>query len=130
MGMGTSWIPTTDKYPRKLINSGVQPTIYPRQLKYSGFQPTTYPTTDFLKHLILSYSFEIRLNTCRNNRNFISIYFKAGCHIVGWTPEFFSCLGYIVGWKPEYFGCLGYIVNCGYPIHTHTHTRGNSVAHV
>ena len=44
-------------------------------------QPTIYPTTDFLKHLILSYSFEIKLNTCRNNRNFISIYFKAGCRV-------------------------------------------------
>jgi hypothetical protein len=48
----------------------------------------------------------------------------------GWVPEFFSCLGYIVGWKPEYFGCLGFIVSCGYPTRTHTHTRGNSVAHV
>ena len=56
-----------------------QPTIYPRQLKNSGVQPTIYPTTDFLKHLILSYSFEIKLNTCRNNRNFISIHFKAKC---------------------------------------------------
>jgi len=27
-------------------------------------------------------------------------------------------------------GCLGYIVGCGYPSRTHTHTRGNSVAHV
>jgi hypothetical protein len=42
-------------------------------------QPTIYPTTDFLKRLILSYSFEIKLNTWRNNRNFISIYFKSKC---------------------------------------------------
>ena len=41
-----------------------------------------------------------------------------------------SVVGYIIGWKPEYFGCLGYIVSCGYPTHAHTHTRGNSVAHV
>jgi hypothetical protein len=52
---------------------------YPRQPKYSGVQPIMYPTTDFLKRLILLYSFEIKLNTCRNNRNFISIYFKAKC---------------------------------------------------
>ncbi len=44
--------------------------------------------------------------------------------------EFFGCLGYTVGWAPEYFGCLGYIVSYGYPTRTHTHTRGNSVAHV
>jgi hypothetical protein len=109
----------TTKFPRVWVWLRVgypQLTIYPRQLKYSGVQPTIYPTTDFLKHLILSYSFEIKLNTRRNNRNFISTYFKAGCHIVGWTPEFFSC--------------LGYIVNCGYPAHTHTHNRGNSAAHV
>ena len=41
-----------------------------------------------------------------------------------------SVVGYIVGWTPEYFGCLGYIVSCGYPTRTRTHTRGNSVAHV
>jgi hypothetical protein len=35
-----------------------------------------------------------------------------------------SVVGYIFGWKPEYFSCLGY------PIRTHSHTRGNSVAHV
>jgi len=55
-----------------------------------------------------------------------------GCleYVVGRTPEFFGYLGYIVGWKPKYFGYLGYIVSCGYPTRTHTHTRGNSVAHV
>jgi hypothetical protein len=52
----------------------------------SGVQPTIYPTTDFLKHLILSYSFEIKLNTCRNNINFISIYFKAVCRVY-WRLE-------------------------------------------
>jgi len=43
-----------------------------------------------------------------------------------------SDLGYIVGWTTEFFGCLGYIVGCGYPTRTRTrtHTRGNSVAHV
>jgi len=39
-------------------------------------------------------------------------------------------VGYIGGWKPEYFSCLGYFVSCGYPTRTHTHTRGNSLAHV
>jgi hypothetical protein len=37
-----------------------QLTIYLRQLKYSVAQPTIYPTTDFLKHLIIQYSFEIK----------------------------------------------------------------------
>jgi hypothetical protein len=55
MGMDTGGIPETT--PK---NSGVQPTIYPRQPKNSGAQPTIYPTTDFLKHLILSHSFEIK----------------------------------------------------------------------
>jgi len=40
MGMGTGGIPTTDNIPA---------------------------TTDFLKHLILSYSLKIKLNTCKNN---------------------------------------------------------------
>jgi len=30
-------------------------------------QLTIYPTTDFLKHLILSYSLKIKLNACKNN---------------------------------------------------------------
>ena len=30
-------------------------------------------------------------------------------YIVGWVPEFFSCLGHIVGWKSEYSGFFGYI---------------------
>ncbi len=62
-------------YPRQLKNSGVQPTIYPRQPKYSGTQPTIYPTTDFLKHLILSYSFEIKQINERTNIN-LKFYFK------------------------------------------------------
>jgi len=41
-----------------------------------------------------------------------------------------SAVVYIVGWAPEFFSGLGYIVSYGYPIRTHTHTRGNSVAHV
>ncbi len=41
-----------------------------------------------------------------------------------------SVVGYIVGWVPEFFSCLGYIVSCGYPTRTNTCTRGNSVAHV
>jgi hypothetical protein len=36
----------------------------------------------------------------------------------------------VVGWKPEYFSCLWYIVSCEYLTRTHTHTRGNSVAHI
>jgi len=40
-----------------------------------------------------------------------------------------SVFGYIFGWTPEFFSCLGYIVSCGYPTRTHNHTRGNSVAH-
>jgi hypothetical protein len=52
-----------------------QLTIYLRQLKYSGFQPTIYPTTDFLKHLILSYSFEIKQINERTNI-YLKFYFK------------------------------------------------------
>ena len=72
-------------YPRQPKNSGVQPTIYPRQPKYSGIQPTIYtrqlknsgiqPTTDFLKHLILSYSFEIKQINERTNI-YLKFYFK------------------------------------------------------
>ncbi len=40
-----------------------------------------------------------------------------------------SVVGYVVGWTPEYFSCLGYIVSCGYPKRTHTHIRENSVAY-
>jgi hypothetical protein len=52
-----------------------QLTIYPRQPKYSGFQSTIYPTTDFLKHLILSYSFEIKQINERTNIH-LKFYFK------------------------------------------------------
>ncbi len=45
-------------------------------------------------------------------------------------PETTEKLGCPTDNIPEYFSCLGYIVNCGYPTRTHTHTRGNSVAHV
>jgi hypothetical protein len=55
MGMGAGGIPTTDNVPEKTEIFGCP------------------ETTDFLKHLILSYSLKIKLNTCRNNRNFISI---------------------------------------------------------
>jgi len=62
-------------YPRQLKNSGVQPTLHPRQPKYSGTQPTIYPTTDFLKHLILPYSFEIKQINERTNI-YLKFYFK------------------------------------------------------
>jgi len=100
MGMGTGGIPTTKNIPETT--------------EIFGFPTDNIPDNRF---------FEII--------NFI-IFIKKSVvgFIVGWPPEFFGCLGYIVGWKPEYFGCLGYIVSCGYPTRTHTHTRGNSVAHV
>jgi len=50
-----------------------------------------------------------------------------------WVPEFFSCFWYIVGWKPEYRIFQLSRVYCqlwvSHPYRTHTHTRGNSVAH-
>jgi len=52
-----------------------QLTIYPRQLKNSGVQPTIYPTNDFLKHLILSYSFEIKQINERTNKYIKYYYF-------------------------------------------------------
>jgi len=57
MGIGTGWIPTTDNISETTEKLGC---------------PTDYipETTDLLK---------IKLNTCRNNRNFISIYFKTKC---------------------------------------------------
>ncbi len=57
MGMGTGGIPTTDNISETTEKLGC---------------PTDYipETTDFFKHLILSYSFEIKLNTCKNNSIF------------------------------------------------------------
>jgi len=100
-----------------------------------------------LQNFIFSISLKLFIDFCFifNEYHKIKCFKKSVVgYIVGWTPEFFSCLGYIVGWMPEYFGCLGYIVgctpdfcsclgyivSCGYPTRTHTHTRGNSVAHV
>ncbi len=61
MGMSTGGIPTTDNIPETTENSGVQPTIY--------------PTTDFLKHLILSYSFGInQIN--EPTKIYLKFYFK------------------------------------------------------
>jgi hypothetical protein len=68
MGMGTGGIHTTDNIPETTEIFGFPTDKYTRQ-------------TDFLKHLILSYSFEIKLNTCKNYRNFNSIYFKAVCRV-------------------------------------------------
>jgi hypothetical protein len=62
MGTGTDGIPTTDNG-------------YPRQPKYLGVQPTIYPTTDFLKRLILLYSFEIKQINERTNIH-LKFYFK------------------------------------------------------
>jgi len=54
MGMGTGGILTTDNIPETTERVGC---------------PTDYipETNDFLKHLILSYSFKIKLNSCKNN---------------------------------------------------------------
>jgi hypothetical protein len=61
--MGSGGILTTDNIPEKTEKLGYPSDNIPE-------------TTDFLKHLILSYSLKIKLNTCRN---FISIYFRAKC---------------------------------------------------
>ncbi len=66
MGMGTGGILTTDNILETTEIFGCSTDNIPE-------------TTDFLNYLILSYSFEIKLNTCKNNKNFIPIYFKAKC---------------------------------------------------
>jgi len=63
MDMGTGGMPTTGNIPETTEKLGCPTDIYPRQSKYCGGQPTIYPTTDVLKHLILSYSLKIKLNT-------------------------------------------------------------------
>jgi len=74
-----------------------QLTIYPRQLKYSSFQLTIYPTTDFLKHLILSYS--LIQNTCKNNRIQYILKQSVNQNVYArlYATEYFGCLGCIVG---------------------------------
>jgi hypothetical protein len=58
MGMGTSGIPTIDNIPEKT-----------EKLRYStdNISETIGCPTDFLKHLILSYSFEIKQINERTN---------------------------------------------------------------
>jgi len=60
MGMGTGGIPTTDNKPETTEIFGFPIDKIPETTENSGIQPTIYPTTDFSKHLILSYSFEIK----------------------------------------------------------------------
>jgi len=95
MGIGTDGIPTTDNIPETT-------------------EKLECPTDN------IPETIEIFRNIC-----FISNeYDKIKCFKK-------SVVGYIVGWKPEYFSCLGHIgYGCGYPTRIHTHTRGNSVAHV
>jgi hypothetical protein len=94
--MGTGGIPTTDNIPKTTEKLGCPPDNIPETNWNIRVSNRQYTLAYMSK--ILSYSFEIKLNTCRNNRNFISIYFR-----------------YIVGWKPEYFSCLGYILVVGIP---------------
>jgi len=100
----------TTEFPRVWVWVRVgypQLTIYPRQPKYSGFQLTIYPKNCFKiysnKYLVLFQMNMIRLSVLKNR-------FSVG--------------------HPNISVSLGYIVSCGYPAHIHTHTRGNSVAHV
>ncbi len=67
-GYGHGWDTHNWQYTRDNWNIRVSNRQFTRQ-------------TDFLKHLILSYSFEIKLNTCKNYRNFNRIYFKAVCRV-------------------------------------------------
>ena len=61
MGTGTVGIPTTDNIPETT--------------EKLGWQLTIYPTTDFLKSLILLYSFEIKQINERMNI-YLKFYFK------------------------------------------------------
>ena len=70
-GTGTGGIPTTDNIPETTEKLGWPTDNVPETTKKLGWQLTIYPTTDFLKRLILLYSFEIKQINERTN-----IYFK------------------------------------------------------
>ncbi len=80
-------------YMSNLISSGIGMgmdgipilTIYPRQPKNSGFQPTICRFFKTLNFII--FALKIKLNTCKNNRNFILIYFKGKCQSKCKTPS-------------------------------------------
>jgi hypothetical protein len=58
MGMGTGGIPTTDNIPETTEKLGCPTDNICETTEKLGFP--IYPTTDFLKHLILSYSLKIK----------------------------------------------------------------------
>ena len=84
MGTGTGGIPTTDNIPETTEKIGCPTDNIPETTKKLGCLTDNIPETTeifgcptdnipgnrFFKRLILLYS------KCRNNRNFISIYFK------------------------------------------------------
>jgi len=55
-----SGIPTTDNIPETTEKIGYLTDNIPEITEKLGWQLTIYPTTDFLKSLILLYSFEIK----------------------------------------------------------------------
>jgi hypothetical protein len=67
MGMGTGGIPTTDNIPETTEKLGCPTGNIPETTEIFGYPTDNIPDNRFLKHLILSYSFEIKLNTCKNN---------------------------------------------------------------
>jgi hypothetical protein len=97
-----------------------QLTIYPRQPKYSGVQPTIYPTTDFLKHLILSYSFEIKQINERTNI-YSKFYFSFICRL---ETRIFRLSGVYCRLDTRVFQFSRVYCQFKYPTRTHTHARG------
>jgi hypothetical protein len=69
MGMSTGRIPTTDNIPETTEKLGFPADNIPEKTEKLGC------STDFLKHLILSYSFEIKQINERTNI-YLKFYFK------------------------------------------------------
>ncbi len=66
MGIGTGGIPTTDNIPEAT--------------EIFGCPTDNIPDNRFFRtRNFIIFALKIKLNTCKNNRNFISIYFKAKC---------------------------------------------------
>ena len=66
------------------------------QPKYLGVQPIIYPTT-FFKYIEIKFLLFLHVFSFISNEFDKIKFFKKTVvgYIFGWTPEYFSCLGYI-----------------------------------